>query len=58
MLETREERISERGLSRIVPETTVDLRAARRLYERHGYTETGRAEIADGIEMVRYEKSP
>lgn len=58
ILETIEERISERGLSRIVLETTVELQRARRLYERHGYTETGRAEIADGIEMVRYEKSP
>ena len=57
MLETLEARIRERGVDRIVLETNVDLRAARRLYEREGYTETGRTEPAEGVAMVRYEKS-
>lgn len=58
LLRELERRAADRGIRRLVLETDAQLRAATRLYEKHGYVETDRETAPEtGRERRRYRKA-
>lgn len=57
VLTALEERARQRGFQRMVLDTAPELTAARRLYEKRGYRQTGRREFRGGeVAVVLYER--
>lgn len=57
VLQALEERAREQGFERMALDTAPELTAARRLYEKHSYEQTGRREFRDGVlAVVLYQK--